>query len=138
MKNVVALYDDATDAEKAITKLADAGLDTSKARVHSRSTINESSTVRAMPSANTAVSSGSNPASPVGGAAATGGAGAVITDDTIESYLINIGVDGEEVAFYTHGIKEGGHIVHIQVPNDQVDKARGALTEAGGRAPQVE
>lgn len=138
MKNVVALFHSAQDAEQAVKKLSAAGLDTSKARVHSRSTIENTSTVRAMPSANAAVSSGSNPASPVGGTGATGGAGAMITDDTIESYLMNIGIDGEEVAFYTHGVKEGGHIVLVSVPNDEVEKARGALTEAGGRAPQVE
>lgn len=64
--------------------------------------------------------------------------GAIVTDDTVESYLSNIGVDGEERAFFKHGILEGGHIVLIGVPNDKTELAAKTLVEAGGRAPQTE
>ena len=136
MKNVVALFSDASDAEKAIKKLDEAGIDPNRASIHSRQTIESSTNVRAMPSANTGLAGGvSAPGSPAGG----GGTGAAfVNDDTIESYLMDVGVDGEEVAFFQHGIKEGGHIVLTAVEDNEADAARDALVAAGGRVPQVE
>lgn len=137
MKHVVALFSEPSNADKAIKKLADAGLDTEKARVHSEQTITSSRNIRPMPAANTAVSAGANPGTTVGGG--TGAApGAVLTDDTIESYLDSIGIDGNEIAFYKHGIRDGGHIVLLSVENSDAEKARSVLADAGGRAPQVE
>jgi hypothetical protein len=136
MKNVVALFSEAADTDTAIKKLSEAGLDTGKARVHSQNTIESSANLRAMPSANAGISGGT--AAP-GAAGTTGGAGggAFMTDESVESYLLTHGLDGDEVAFFAHGIQEGGHIVIIQVENDEVDTARKVLQEAGGRAPQV-
>jgi len=136
MKNVVALYTDASDAEKAIKALSDNGFDTSKARIHSSKTIEQSTNVRAFPAANAAVSTGSNPAAPAAGGAAAGG-GAFLSDDNVESYLAHIGIDGNELSFYKHGIVEGGHLVMISVDNDQVDRTRKILDETGGRAAQT-
>jgi hypothetical protein len=135
MKNVVALFSEASDADQAIKKLSGAGLDTGKAHVHSRQTIEQSTNVRPMPAANTAISAGENPAGPVPGTAGTG-AGAILSDDNVESYLTSIGVDGNELSFYKHGITDGGHIVVIAVTNDEADKAAKVLSEAGGRAPK--
>ncbi|MFW6313377.1 MAG: hypothetical protein ACOC2N_05780 [Spirochaetota bacterium] len=137
MKNVIALFTDASDAEKAIKALSDNGLDTSKARIHSSQTIEQSTNVRAFPGANAAVSGGSTPAASGAGAAAPGG-GAFLADDNVESYLSHIGIDGNELSFYKHGIIEGGYLVMIAVENDQVDLARKTLKEAGGRAAQTE
>lgn len=135
MKNVVALFSDASNAEKAIKSLEEAGIDPDRASIHSQHTIESSSSLRAMPSANTGIAGGvSAPGTPAGG----GGSGAAfVNDDTIESYLMSIGVDGEEVAFFQHGIKEGGHIVLAAVEDSEADTARDALVGAGGRVPQV-
>lgn len=136
MKNVVALYSDASGAEKAIKKLEEAGVDTGRASIHSQQTIESSKHVRAMPSANAGLAGGvSAPGTTAGGGL---GGGAMMNDDSIEGYLMDIGVDGEEVAFFLHGIKEGGHIVFVAVEDSEADKARDALVEAGGRVPQVE
>ncbi|MFW6260400.1 MAG: hypothetical protein ACOC6J_02340 [Spirochaetota bacterium] len=136
MKNVVALFSDASDAEKAVQKLEEAGIGTQKASIHSRQTIESSASVRAMPSANAGIAGGvSAPGAPAGAGSA---GGAFVSDDTIESYLMHIGVDGEEVAFFQHGIKEGGHLVLAAVEDSEADTARDALVEAGGRVPQVE
>jgi len=136
MKNVVALYSGASDAEKAIKKIEEAGIDTDKASIHSRHTIESSKNVRAMPSANAGIAGGvSAPGAPAGAGSA---GGAFVNDDTIESYLMHVGVDGEEVAFFQHGIKEGGHIVLVAVEDSDAEKARDALVEAGGRVPQIE
>ncbi|MFW5814270.1 MAG: hypothetical protein ACOCWX_02380 [Spirochaetota bacterium] len=136
MKNVVALFSDASDAEKAVQKLEEAGIGTQKASIHSRQTIESSANVRAMPSANAGIAGGvSAPGAPAGAGSA---GGAFVSDDTIESYLMHIGVDGEEVAFFQHGIKEGGHLVLAAVEDSEADTARDALVEAGGRVPQVE
>ncbi len=137
MKNVVALFTDASDAEKAIKTLSDNGLDTSKARIHSQNTIEQSTNLRAFPAGGSAVSGGANPAAPAAGAAAAGG-GAFLSDDNVESYLAHIGIDGNELSFYKHGIMERGHLVMVAVENDQVDLARKSLEEAGGRAAQTE
>ncbi|MFP4113627.1 MAG: hypothetical protein ACOC2Y_02730 [Spirochaetota bacterium] len=137
MKNVVALFSEVSDAEQAIKKLSDAGIDLENAAIHNKESIESSIDVRAMPSANPAVAAGPTPAQPSGGSA-TGAAGAMLTNATIESYLENIGVDGEELAFFAHGIQKAGHIVFANVPNDQTEKAGRLMTEAGGRAPQVE
>lgn len=137
MKNVVALFSNAGDADTAIKKLGEADLDIGRAQVHSRQTIESSTNVRAMPSANAGLAGGAG----TPGTAGTGGGvagGAILSDDSIESYLDNRGVDGEELAFYTHGVKEGGHIVIISVDNDEVEKAKKTLADAGGRAPTVE
>ncbi|MFW5742603.1 MAG: hypothetical protein ACOC2D_04940 [Spirochaetota bacterium] len=136
MKNVVALFSDASDAEKAVQKLEEAGIGTQKASIHSRQTIESSANVRAMPSANAGIAGGvSAPGAPAGAGSA---GGAFVSDDTIESYLMHIGVDGEEVAFFQHGIKEGGHLVLAAVEDSEADTARDALVEAGGSVPQVE
>ncbi|MFW6291534.1 MAG: hypothetical protein ACOC7V_04330, partial [Spirochaetota bacterium] len=58
MKNVVALYSDVSDAEKAIKKLEEAGIDTEQTSIHSRHTIESSKNVRAMPSANAGIAGG--------------------------------------------------------------------------------
>lgn len=137
MKNVVALFSDAADAEKAIKKLKEAGIDTERASVHSQQTIESSTNVRVTPSANAGLAGGVSAPGATSGGGIPGG-GAFVSDDTIESYLMNVGVDGEEVAFFQHGIKEGGRIVLAAVENSDADKARNALVEAGGRAPQVE
>ena len=138
MKNVVALFSEAADAEKALKKLSDAGLDIDKARIHSASSIERSKNVRAMPSSNAGIAAGSGPTGATGATAGSATPGAFLSDDNIESYLSGIGVDGEEIAFYSHGIKEGGHIVLISVSNDEADKAQKILAEAGGRAPRAE
>jgi hypothetical protein len=138
MKNVVALFAREQDAEKAIKKLAESGFDTGDVRVHNKKTIENSTNIRAMPSANTGVAAGSAPSPAVAGGTTGAPGGAVIADDTVESYLASIGVDGNEVSFFTHGVQEGGSLVLISVSNDEAEKARKVLAEAGGRAPQAE
>jgi hypothetical protein len=49
MKNVVALFSDTADAEQAIKKLGDSGLDLDDAKIHNQHSIESSTTVRAMP-----------------------------------------------------------------------------------------
>jgi len=137
MKNVLALFTEASDADKAIRKLSDAGLDTSKARIHSRHTIEESTNVRPMPAANTAVSAGQNPAGPLP-ATAGGGAGAILSDDNVESYLQGVGITGDEMNYYKRGIMDGGSIVLISVPNNEAERAAKVLSQAGGKAPMAE
>lgn len=142
MKHVFALFSDAAAAEKAVEKLSEGGLDTSKARIHSKQTIEQSTGIRAMPTTNAASPMGGGAAGSAGGSAAggtvSGGPGAVMTDDTIEGYLSNIGVDGDEYAFYVRGIKDGGHIVGIDVANDEEEKATAALVDTGGKVPHAE
>ncbi len=138
MKHVFALFSDATAAEEAVKKLSESGLDTTKARIHSKQTIQDETSVRAMPGANPVSSTGAVHAGAAGGTAAGPGVGAVMTDDTIEGYLQGIGVDGDEFAFYMHGIKGGGYIVGIDVSNDEAEKAAAVLSETGGKAPQAE
>lgn len=138
MKIVSALFPNPTEAERAIKKLEDAGLDVGNAQIHSQHTIESQSTVRAMPNANTAVSGGATPVGPAGIGAGSAAGNAVLTDDTIETYLANIGIEGEEMSFFKHGIREGGNIVVIQTENENADDAKRALEAAGGRLPQVE
>ena len=138
MKTISALFPDAKQAEDAIKKLRDAGLGDDSARIHSQQTIESQSTVRAMPSANTAVSGGATPAGPAGVGAGTPASSVVLTDDTIETYLANIGIDGDKMSFFKHGIREGGHIVVVEADDDNVEATKRALEEAGGRAPEVD
>lgn len=137
MKNVVSLFSDAAGAEEALKKLSEGGLDIDKARIHSAETIEQSTGPRVMPPGNTGVSAGAGPSGPIAGPG-TGGGGAFLADETIDTYLEKIGVDGAELTFYSHGIKEGGYIVLISVPDDEADKAQAILKKAGGRAPTAE
>lgn len=138
MKIVSALFSESRKAERAIKNLEDAGLDAGNAKIHSQHTIESQSTVRAMPNANTAVSGGATPMGPAGVGAGAAAGSAVLTDDTIETYLANIGIEGGELEFFKHGIREGGNIVVVQTENEKADDAKHALEEAGGRLPQVE
>ncbi len=142
MKHVFALFSDAANAEKAVKKLSESGLDTSKAMIHSKETIEQSTGIQAMPTTNAAAPMGGGAAGSAGGSAAggavAGGPGAILTDDSIEGYLSKIGVDGDEFAFYLRGIKGGGHLVGVDVPNDEAEKACKALTDAGGKVPHAE
>lgn len=142
MKHVFALFSDAAAAEEAVKKLADAGFDTSKARIHSKETIEQSTGIQAMPTTNAAAPMGGGAAGSAGGSAAggtvSGGPGAVLTDDSIEGYLSRIGVDGDEFAYYLRGIKGGGNLVGVDVANDQAEKASGVLADAGGNVPHAE
>ncbi|MFW5683760.1 MAG: hypothetical protein ACOC1I_02820 [Spirochaetota bacterium] len=136
MKTVVALFSDPNEAEQAIKKLADSDIDVKEKKLHDRHTIESSSNVRAMPSANTAMGAGSAPAAPISTSAGAGG-GAFLTDDSLESYLTHAGVDGEELAFYKHGIREGGSLIVARTSDSDAEKTAKLLQEAGGRAAQA-
>jgi hypothetical protein len=138
MKTVFALFPQPTDADNAISKLKEAGLDTGKARIHTRKTIEDSVSVSPMAGSATGASAGSGTVATGGTTNAAGVGGAFLTDDSVQSYLDKIDVPGDQQQFYAHGIKEGGHLVHIQVPDSDADKVLSLLKEVGGRAPNVE
>lgn len=137
MKNAIALFSEPSEAEKAVKMLDDAGLDVQQARIHSRTTIESNTKIRATPSANTAMGAGVGPTAD--GAGLTGTVpGAVLSDSTIATYLRDVGIEGDQLPFYRQGIKEGGRIVVVSVPGNDVEKAAAVLAEAGGRVPTGE
>ena len=142
MKHVFALFSNASKAESAIKKLSENDFDIEKARIHSKDTIDRSIGTHAMPAAHPTTSTGAGSPGMAGGTAGAGGAGgpvgAFLTDDNVEGYLGRIGVSGGEHSFYSRGIREGGYLVSIDVPNDQAEQATRILADADGRAPQAE
>ncbi len=136
MKNAVALFSEASKAEKAIKMLDEAGLELEQARIHSRATIESNTKVRATPAANTALGAGVGPTADGAGMNGTV-PGAVLGDSTIATYLKDVGIEGDGLPFYRQGIKEDGYIVVISLPRDEIEKATRVLAEAGGQMPKA-
>ena len=63
--------------------------------------------------------------------------GVVVNDTTIEGHLTNIGLSGDTIPFYMHGLTQDGHMVGINVPNEDAERAQTVLTDAGGQIPQA-
>ena len=142
MKRVFALFPNASKAENALKKLSEHDFNIDKARIHSKDTIDRSTGTHVMPGAHPTTSTGAGSPGIAGGASGAGGAGgsagAFLTDENVEGYLGRMGISGDEYSFYSRGIQDGGHLVSVDVPNDEADKAAEILADAGGRAPQVE
>lgn len=142
MKHVFALFSDGPAAEKAVQALSEAGLDPNKARIHNSQTIEGTSGTPGVPLPNAAPPISSAGAAPMGGAGLAGAGGpaggVVLAEETIEGYLSKIGLDYDKIPFFKHGIKERGHIVAIDVENNDSDRAAQVLTDAGGKIPQAE
>ncbi len=139
MRNAFALFRDEQSASEAIKKLkADDEVDASKASIHSQLTIQNKTSLNAMPGGTGAASGTGVTAAPGAAAAGGGGVGAFLTDENVRSHMDRIGVPGDQQAFFAHGIKEGGYLVQVQESGDNVDKAEQILRDAGGKASQAE
>ena len=141
MKHVFALFSDGAAAENAVKKLADSGFDTKKAEIHSQDTIKGGSGTPTEPAPNIGTVAGAAGAGVAGDSGMAGGGaavgGVVLADNTIEGYLSKIGVDSDAIPFYMHGLKEDGHVVGIDVANEDAQQAQSVLTDAGGQIPQA-
>lgn len=135
MKSVFALFSNQSDADKAVSKLKEAGIDTQKASVHSEHTVEDSITVGPLAGPATTAPSTTGAATGTGPHSATG---AALTDETVQSYLDRINVPADQQHFFAHGVREGGALVHVKAENDEAETVERALAEAGGRAPQSE
>ncbi|MFP4377281.1 MAG: hypothetical protein ACLFP4_09570 [Spirochaetales bacterium] len=138
MKNAFALFPDETSANEAVKKLKAADeVDDFKIKIHSQSTIKDNLSLNAIPGGTGTASGTGSTAAPGAATAGAGGVGAFMTDDNVRSYLDRIGVPGDQQAYFAHGIKNGGFLVHVPESGDDVDTAERIMEEAGGKASQA-
>jgi hypothetical protein len=136
MKVVVSLFPDEKAAAEAVSAVEKAEAEAGTIELYTEERIKGEVNVRPLPGATHANAGFSAGATPAGGHPGPG-TGAVLSDDSIESFLQRKGVDTDAKIFFRQGMKDGGAFVFVNPKDDDsAKKIQDILSEKGGTALQ--